>query len=58
MDLVMVRNSDGERKEKKKGGRELGGKGGSRWGERDGNIITSEVKPLDVSESLPTSRNL
>lgn len=27
-------------------------------GERDGNIITSEAKPLEVFESLPTSLNL
>lgn len=40
-----------------KEGRERGRRRGIR-GEKDGIIITSEVKPIEVSESPPTSHNL
>lgn len=58
MDLATARDS--ERRRKQEG--ELEGGVGNRRGEgeiaeKDGSIITSEVKPLEVSESLPISRN-
>lgn len=53
MDLAMARSSESRRDNLKE--EEETEKGGWVGG---GSIITSEVKPLEVSESLPTSHNL